>query len=140
MNHLTEPIFGLVVKVGFDCVVGGDVRCIVRIAVCGVETGELVVDGAGFAEDAGETGGMGFANCFTVPTRAFGVEVFEHLLVGFAGPFESGGEFCFFDFVVVIEEFVGLSDDVAVVGCWGELVRVPDEVDVESGDRDFVWV
>lgn len=36
MNHFTEPVFGLVVGVGFYCVVGGDVRCIVRIAVSGV--------------------------------------------------------------------------------------------------------
>ncbi len=140
MNHFAESVFGLVVVVGFDGVVGGDVRCVVRIAVCGVETGELVVDGAGFSEGAGETGGVGFANRFTIPTRAFGVEVFEHFLVGFAGPFESGGEFCFFDFVVVIQEFVGSLDDVAVVGWWRELVRVPGEVDVEGGDRDFVGV
>ena len=135
-----DLVFGLRVGVGFDCVVRGDMRCIVRITVCGVETRELVVDGTGFAEGAGETGGVGFTNCFTVPTRAFGVEVFEHFLVGFAGPFESGGEFCFFDFVVVIEEFAGFSDDVAVVSWWGELVRVPGEVDVEGGDRDFVGV
>ena len=140
MNHFMELVFGLGFGIGFDGVVGGDVWCIVRIAVCGVETRELVVDGAGFAKGAREIGGMGFANRFTVPTRAFGVEVFEHFLVDFAGPFESGGELCFFDFVVVIEEFAGLLDDIAVVGWWRELVRVPGEVDVESRDCDFVGV
>ena len=115
MNHFPEPGFSLVAGVGFDGVVGGDVRCVVRIAVCGVETRELVVDGARFAKGTGEAGGVGFANCFAVPARAFGIEVFEHFLVGFTGPFESGGELCFFDFVVVIDIFAGLSDDVAVV-------------------------
>lgn len=108
MNHFTEPGFGLVTGVGFDGVVGGDVRRVVWIAVGGVETRELVVDGAGFPEGAGKGGGMSFANRFTVPTRAFGVEVFEHFLVGLAGPFESRGELCFFDFVVMIEKFAGL--------------------------------
>ena len=140
MNHFPESVFGLVVIVGFDGVVGGDVRCVVWIAVCGVETGELVVDGAGFSKGAGETGGMGFANRFTIPTRAFRVEIFEHFLVGFAGPFKSGGELCFFNFIVVIEEFLGLLDDMAVVGWWGELVRVPDKVDVEGGHSDFIGV
>lgn len=140
MDHLSEPVFGLVVGVGFDGVVSGYVRCIMRIAVCGVQTGELIVDCAGFSEGTREGGGMSFANGFTVPACAFGVEVFEHFLVGLAGPFESSGEFCFFDLVVVIEEFVGLADDVAVVAWWGELVRVPGEVDVEGGNGDFVRV
>ena len=140
MYHFTQPAFGLVAGVGFDRIVGGDVRCIVWIAVCGVETRKLVVDGAGFAEGTGKGRGMSFANCFTVPARAFGVEVLEGFLVGFAGPFESGGELCFFDFVVVIEIFAGLDDDVAVVGWRRELVRVPDEVNIESWDRDFIGV
>ena len=140
MNHFAEPGFGCVVRVGFDGVVSGYVWCIMRIAICGVQTGELVVDGAGFSKGAGKGGGVGFANGFAVPACAFGVEVFEHFLVGLAGPFEGGGEFCFFDFVVVVEEFVGLADDVAVVAWWGELVRVPGEVDVEGGDGDFIGV
>ena len=83
---------------------------------------------------------MGFADGFAVPACAFGVEVVEGLLVDFACPFESGGEFCFVDFVVVVDEFAGLGDGVDVVGWWGELVRVPGEVDVEGWDGGSVGV
>lgn len=140
MNHFAEAGFSCVVRGGFDGVVGGYVWGVVRIAVCGVETGELIVDGACFSKGAGKGGGVGFANGFAVPACTFGVEVFEHFLVGLAGPFKGGGEFCFFDFVVVVEEFVGLADDLAVVAGWGELVRVPGQVDVEGRDCDFVGV
>lgn len=52
----------------------------------------------------------------TIPAGAFGIELIEHSLVGFASPFEAVGEFGFFDFVVVINESGGFVEGIGVVG------------------------
>lgn len=58
---------------------------------------------------------MGFADGLAVPASAFGVDGGEHLLVGFRGPFESGGELNFVNFVVVVDVFLGFGKGVGVV-------------------------
>ena len=110
-------------------IVGGDVR--VSQGIAGfrgrVQAVELGGDGvvAGAVEEAGDGGGVGFADGFAVPACALGVDFVEGLLVGFAGPLERGGEFVLVDFVVVVDEDAGSGRGVVVVGLGAQLVRVP---------------
>ena len=102
-----------------DGVVGGDVGPgDARVGVGGgVQVGELGVDmgGAVSVEGAGEPGGVGFADGFAVPACAFGIEFVVDFLVGFGGPFEGGGEFGLFDFVVVVDKGGGVFLCISVV-------------------------
>lgn len=130
---------------GVDGVVGGDVWGLVGVGVVlggGGERGEGCGDGVVFGafEEAREGGGVGFAYGGAVPAGAFRVELVVHFLVRFARPFEGGGELVFVDLVVVIDEFLGFADGVVVVGFWGELMRVPCEVEVKGGDRNLPWI
>ena len=81
---------------------------------------------------------MGFADRFAVPACAFGVKFVIHFLVGFACPFEGGGQGRFFDFVVVVDKACGFCYRVCVVVRRRELVRVPCQVDVESRDGGLI--
>lgn len=76
-------------------------------------------------ENAGCGRGVGFADGGTVPACALAVKLFEHPLVGFAGPFECCTEFSLIDFVVVVDEDVSLLEGVCVVGWWIQLMRMP---------------
>ncbi len=78
--------------------------------------GELRLDGFIRGKDAGEWGGVRFANGFAVPACAFGVEFVKHFLIRFARPFEGGGEGGLVDFVVVVDEFACFEEGVGVVG------------------------
>ena len=73
---------------------------------------------------------MVFADRFAVPACAGGVDVLEMFLVGFAGPFEGGGQFVLVDFVVMVDEDGSEVDRMGVVGLWGQLMRVPCEVNL----------
>lgn len=128
---------------GFDGVVRGDVRSVVRIlreGGLGMETieigGEIFVTGFYAVEDSG----MGFANGFAIPAGALAVNLVEHLLVGLGCPFEGVREAAFVDFVVVVDESTRFRGGVGVVGFTGELVGVPGKIDVEGRDGDFVGV
>ena len=52
----------------------------------------------------------------------------------FGSPGEGVVEFCFGDFVIVVDELPCLVDGVPDVVVWRELVGVPGQVDVEGGD------
>ena len=100
-----------------------------------VEIGELGVDvGGGGANEVGEGGGVGFSDRFAVPAGALGVKLLVVFLVLFRGPGEGVGDFRFFNFVVVVDELRRSSRCVGVVGRRGELMSVPCEIDIESGD------
>lgn len=86
-----------------------------------------LLDVAGRSEgvDAvGEGGPERLARAFAVPACALGVGLSVFLLVGLRGPLEGGVERRFWDFIVVVEEFLGFGDRIAVVEFWGELMRV----------------
>lgn len=70
---------------------------------------------------------MRFADGFAVPAGAFRVDGRVQSLVGLGGPFESGGELDFINFVVMVDEFLGLGEGVGEVVFWGDLVSVPVE-------------
>ena len=53
---------------------------------------------------------MGFAHGFAVPACAFAVGFVEEFLVGLGSPGEGVVEFCFGDFVVVVDELARLED------------------------------
>ena len=115
---------------GFDGAVGGDVGGCVRVTGVGggfVEAVEVAVEVGVSFEDAGDAGGVGFADGFAVPASAFGIDGGKHLLVGFGGPFEGVGKFDLVDFVVVVNEFLGFFEGVGVVGFRGELMGMPWE-------------
>ena len=65
---------------------------------------------------------MGFADGFAVPAGAFRVDGRVQSLVGLGGPFESGGELDFINFVVMVDEFLGFggSRRSSVLGRLGE--------------------
>lgn len=65
------------------------------------------------------------ADRLAVPARALRVRRGKHLLINFGGPFKGRGELGFVDFVVVVDEDVGLRNRVDVVGLRGELVCMP---------------
>lgn len=118
-----------------------------RFVGVGIDLGRVEgVEGAGDGvvfvafEEAREGGGVGFAHGFAIPAGAFRVELVVHFLVGFACPFECVGELVFIDLVVVVDKFLGFADGVVVIGFWGELMRVPCEVEVKSGDRNLIWI
>ena len=68
---------------------------------------------------------MGFSNCFTVPASAFRVDGIIAFLVGFAGPFERGGELVLVYLVVVIDEDVRFCDRVFKVRPRIQLMSMP---------------
>ena len=128
------------VFVRFDCVVGGYVRGCFGVCVPGVEAVELGFDGLVATECAFDRRGVGFADRFAVPACAFGVKFIIHFLVGFACPFEGGGQGRFFDLVVMVDESCGLGHCVGVVVGRRELVRVPCQVDIKSRDSGLIWI
>jgi len=70
---------------------------------------------------------VGFADGFAVPAGTFRVDGRVQSLVGLGGPFESGGELDFINFVVMVDEFLGFGEGVGEVVFWGDLVSVPVE-------------
>ena len=51
---------------------------------------------------------VGFADCFTVPARTFGVDIpTGEFLIALGGPLEGTSELVFFDLVIVVDEFAG---------------------------------
>jgi hypothetical protein len=55
---------------------------------------------------------VGFADCFTVPARTFGVDIpTGEFLISLRGPLEGTGELVFFDLVIVVDEFAGCVGD-----------------------------
>ena len=120
-----EPFLG-VTTCDSDGVVCGDVWALVWVVGrgSGVQAVEVFLYGS-VLDDMREGRGVRFADGFTVPACALGVDFVEHFLVGFGCPFKSVGELGLVDFVVMVDEDARLGDGVIVVISWRELVRVP---------------
>jgi hypothetical protein len=85
---------------------------------------------------------MGFTNGFAVPACTFAVDLTScHTLILFRCPFEGVGEFVLLDLVVMVDKSAfGLLIRIRVVSCWGELVGVPGEIDIQGWDSDMFRV
>ena len=71
-----------------------------------------------------EVGAEGLARTFAVPACAFGVGLAVFLLVGEGCVLECSAQIVFCNFVVVVEEFLGLGERVAIVNFRRELMCV----------------